>query len=79
MTVAKMSPKTVDVLLGEAPVLDAGTLAMHDRLHTTALTLPGLDEVLWKALKDYPVTPTLADLEAMLPEGEWVELPVPTW
>ena len=81
--IARMSDATADVLMGGAPVMEAGELARalrHTDMQlkvaegqTRAELLAGVDRTM-QALESYPTTPALPDIELSLPMPVWADL-----
>jgi hypothetical protein len=78
--VSKISDKNADILFGGPPALvehaTAGVLSGFGRTVAQALeNSPGGDLSEWalRALLEYPATPTMKDLEAMLVPAGWID------
>ena len=81
--VAPMSAATADVLMGGAPVMEAGELARVMRNTDTQLggalprsrpELMAEIERTMQALESYPTTPALPDVELSIPMPKWADL-----
>ena len=81
--IARMSDATADVLMGGAPVMEAGELARVMRNTDTQLggalprsrpELMAEIERTMQALESYPTTPALPNIELSLPMPVWADL-----